>query len=199
MNRRGDGSIFGVRKDGAFTPLELVEAIATAEPGSRWTIDADDPTAFLRHVERVPLAIVREHEHRTPRKLSWIEGVGACHLFGQPIDAPPVFADAVETITQLGKLSKRVNASQRSDGGLVAMSVQVGFLLAMLHARNSEYFAYVGQMNDRNLASNRQGTPITAKASKLFSEGRSIRYVESACGVGYSVAKRWRKLFLENQ
>lgn len=193
MKRKGDGSIFSLRTGAQFTPLELLETIATGDASS-WCIDADDPASFLRHIERTPLAIVRDHEERNPHKLSWVEGAGACHLYGMPADPPPVFADAIEMVTQLGKLFRRVESSWQSNGGLIAISVQVGFLLAMLHSRNHEYFAYLGQINDKNLASNRQGKPITAKAMKLFLSGDSVREVAAKCKVGYQVARRWKKL-----
>ena len=195
MSGRGEGAIFKVRSGAEFTPMELLEAIA--KPGSTWTIDADDPLAFLRYVERVPMAIVRSHEDKTACNLSWVQGVGCCHQYGSPHDAPPVFADAIETVVQLGKLSRRVGSDFRSDGALVATSVQVGFLLAMLHTRNHEYFAYLGRINDKNLASNRVGTPITAEAKRLFRGGATVRTVAAKCGVGYQIARRW-KIILEN-
>lgn len=199
MSKTGHGSIFSIREGGQLTPNELLEAIANKSPSWGWIINADDPMEFLRYVERVPLSIVRGKKKTKGKKRSWVEGVGACHLYYHPADAPPVFADAISTIIQLGKLSRRFSSTHRSEGGLVAMAVQVGYLLAMLHARNFEYFAELGKINDRNLAARRQGTPITAQAKKLFKKGKSVRKVAEACDVGYQVARRWRKLFLENR
>jgi hypothetical protein len=199
MSKTGHGSIFSIREGGQLTPNELLEAIASKSPAWGWTIDADDPMEFLRYVERVPLSIVRSNKKTKGKKRSWVQGVGACHLYYHPADASPVFADAISTIVQLGKLSRRFSSTHRSEGGLVAMAVQVGYLLAMLHARNFEYFAELGKSVDGNLAARRQGTPITAQAKRMFKKGKPVRDVAEACGVGYQVARRWRKLFLENR
>ena len=199
MSKTGHGSIFSIREGGQLTPNELLEAIANKSPSWGWTIDAVDPTEFLRYVERVPLSIIRSNKKTKGKKRSWVEGVGACHLYYHPADAPPVFADAISTIIQLGKLSRRFSSTHRSEGGLVAMAVQVGYLLAMLHARNFEYFAELGKINDRNLAARRQGTPITAQAKKLFKKGESYRKVAKACGVTDRIAQRWRKIYFEDK
>lgn len=199
MSKTGHGSIFSIREGGQLTPNELLEAIANKSPSWGWTIDAVDPIAFLRYVERVPLSIIRSNKKTKGKKRSWVEGVGACHLYYHPADAPPVFADAISTIIQLGKLSRRFLSDRRSEGELVSVAVQVGYLLAMLHARNFEYFAKLGKSVDGNLAARRQGATITPQAKKLFKKGKSVRDVAEACDVGYQVARRWRKLFLENR
>jgi|GEM_PF-7060330 len=195
MTRKHDGSIFGVRDGAEFTPMELLNTIAKfSNDDDCWIIDADDPQAFLRHVESVPLAIVKKYEANDAIRQSWVQGVGACHLYGNPPEPPPVFIDALEMVVQLGKLWSRLNSTWRSDGGLIAVSVQVGFLLAMLHGRNYEYFASLGKSIDQNLSGRRQGKPITAKAKRLFSAGASVRQVADVCQVGYQVARRWKIL-----
>jgi hypothetical protein len=198
-NKTGEGSIFSVLADGKLRPIELLKVIANESGKDRWIIDCDDPMEFLRYVERVPIEIIRRHAIPLGAKPSWVEGVGACHSFYYRSDAEPVFEDALAAIDQIRKLSRRLqNTTHRSDGDLIGTGVQLGYMLAMLHARSFEYFAHLGKVNDRNLSPRREGKPITAEARKLFRQGKSVRDVAAACGVTYSVAQRWGKIFREN-
>lgn len=153
----------------------------------------EDPIAYLRNAERIPLAILRDNEEvgTSPgTRRVCLAGIGASHIFRLHEVRPAIVEDSIREIEHLHCIYQEFSSAEPRIGWIISEAIGVGFRLAVMRARHFERFAHHAIQIDEK---RQRKTIVPSNVAKAFERGDSIRQIADAMDCHRSVIERYRK------